>query len=214
MGNSDSSLMRAKKKEKYREVYNHAFEHRELLSSGANGATGRQLFIDWLQSSDEQTRRDSADISRREELYIEAQQQPKLQKWLDKWEWEEPLGSGASCFVRKARLKRNNHACAIKCMHTDNVSLGSVDKEMMENEVEVLKEIRHPNIVKLIDFFETEDFFFVVRGDSFTVRPFFIFILGNGISAPLLASFRYQQIQSIHCILINIIIVCGVCSRG
>uniref|UniRef100_A0A674GG09 Serine/threonine-protein kinase ULK3 n=1 Tax=Taeniopygia guttata TaxID=59729 RepID=A0A674GG09_TAEGU len=70
---------------------------------------------------------------------------------LDEFILTEPLGSGTYATVYKAYRKRDTReVVAIKCVNKRSLNRASV--ENLLTEIEILKTIRHPNIVELKDF--------------------------------------------------------------
>nr|XP_021402915.1 serine/threonine-protein kinase ULK3 [Lonchura striata domestica] len=70
---------------------------------------------------------------------------------LDEFILTEPLGSGTYATVYKAYRKRDTReVVAIKCVNKRSLNRASVENLLME--IEILKTIRHPNIVELKDF--------------------------------------------------------------
>ncbi|XP_018778830.1 serine/threonine-protein kinase ULK3 isoform X2 [Serinus canaria] len=70
---------------------------------------------------------------------------------LDEYILTEPLGSGTYATVYKAYRKRDTReVVAIKCVNKRSLNRASV--ENLLTEIEILKTIRHPNIVELKDF--------------------------------------------------------------
>ena len=70
------------------------------------------------------------------------------------------VGEGSFAVVLKGTRKETGETVAVKCI--DKSSLDEADLKALLQEVQILKELDHPNIVKLYDFYEEEDFFYVV----------------------------------------------------
>ena len=62
-------------------------------------------------------------------------------------------GDGAFAIVRKGISKKDGRAYAIK--YIDKVQLKEEDTEMLKSECEVLKSVRHPNVVRLFEIYDT-----------------------------------------------------------
>lgn len=63
----------------------------------------------------------------------------------DKYQLGRTLGSGVSCKVKLAKDKENNRY-AVKIMNKD------IDvKEMVDTELDALKQLSHPHIINLIE---------------------------------------------------------------
>jgi hypothetical protein len=81
------------------------------------------------------------------------------------------LGKGRFGEVREAVNKKTNEKMAIKVLKKEQMS--EKDKEKIRVEVDILKFCKNENIIKFEDFFENEEFFFIVEelvsgGDFFT----------------------------------------------
>ena len=62
--------------------------------------------------------------------------------------------------VKKAVHKASGQVVAVKCI--DRNGLPEEDEAALRQEVEIMRSLDHPNIVKLLDFFEEEKNFYVV----------------------------------------------------
>lgn len=78
-------------------------------------------------------------------------------KWIEHlYEWPEPeniLGRGASSLVRLVKRKSDGRYFAVKCIMKHEVLR---DKKRKLSELQLLQKMSHPNIVALLDVFETE----------------------------------------------------------
>ena len=72
---------------------------------------------------------------------------------------EEVLGEGAFSVVRPAIDRKSGERVAVKIV--DRASISASVEEDLKREISILQQLRHPNIVQLIDFFE-ESFSYVV----------------------------------------------------
>ncbi|ETW00901.1 CAMK/CAMK2 protein kinase, variant [Aphanomyces invadans] len=70
------------------------------------------------------------------------------------------IGKGGYSIVHKAVLKATGVEYAVKCIQRDK--LDSEDLARMAAEVNVLAQLKHPNIIQLFDFFEEEHFYYIV----------------------------------------------------
>ncbi|POW03970.1 hypothetical protein PSHT_11450, partial [Puccinia striiformis] len=74
--------------------------------------------------------------------------------------FEEVLGSGSFGFVKKAVwIPHGNLPVAVKCIKKKTLH-GNV--QVVHDEIKVLKGLNHPNVVKLYDWFESRDKFYLV----------------------------------------------------
>ena len=72
----------------------------------------------------------------------------------------ETIGKGGFAFVRRAKNRTTGQHVAIKIYQKQKMSEG--EKESMEVEMEVLKQLDHPNIIKLYEIFEEEKYICLV----------------------------------------------------
>ena len=72
----------------------------------------------------------------------------------------ETIGKGGFAFVRRAKNRTTGQPVAIKIYQKQKMSEG--EKESMEVEMEVLKQLDHPNIIKLYEIFEEEKYICLV----------------------------------------------------
>jgi len=75
------------------------------------------------------------------------------------YEFQETLGAGSFGTVRKAVVKETGEEVAIKIILKSRLK-GHL--EAVEREIRLLASISHPNIVRLIDWFETRHNFYIV----------------------------------------------------
>eukprot|EP00919_Chromeraceae_sp_WS-2016_P039003 GHVR01093141.1.p1 GENE.GHVR01093141.1~~GHVR01093141.1.p1 ORF type:complete len:523 (+),score=141.90 GHVR01093141.1:84-1652(+) len=98
----------------------------------------------------------SKDIKIRQGMFI-GERSGKL---TDKYKLLGKLGDGAFGFVRKAVLKDTSIVRAVKTIDKRTVEKG--DEQKLFAEVEVLRELDHPNIMKLFEFFEDSKYYHLV----------------------------------------------------
>ena len=73
---------------------------------------------------------------------------------------KEPIGKGAYGEVWKGKHTKTDAPRAIKKLNRNGI--GSISKKEVFNEIQTLKELDHPNIVKTFEYFETKDHFYLV----------------------------------------------------
>ena len=76
----------------------------------------------------------------------------------DEYELKEKLGEGAYGSVYKVQHKTTNYLRAIKAIKKKHV-----DYEEFNNEIEVLKALDHPNIIKLFDCYQDKRYYYMVE---------------------------------------------------
>ena len=81
----------------------------------------------------------------------------KNDNFIDEYELKEKLGEGGYGSVYKVLQKKTNYLRAVKA-----IKKKSVDKNEFINELEVLKTVDHPNIIKLFDCYYDRNFYYMV----------------------------------------------------
>ena len=89
----------------------------------------------------------------------------------DYYEVKETLGKGKFGLVKSATHKKTGKKVAVKVMSKKEMTLQDV--ELQRREIEILKMCQHPNIIRLLDIFENQDYIYIVMenlsgGDLFT----------------------------------------------
>ena len=67
---------------------------------------------------------------------------------------QRTIGKGSFATVRKAKNRVTNEYVAVKVLSKRKMAQDDVDS--LKNEIEIMRTVDHPNIVKMIDFFEDE----------------------------------------------------------
>ena len=67
---------------------------------------------------------------------------------------QRTIGKGSFATVRKAKNRQTNEYVAVKVL--SKRKMAQEDIESLKNEIEIMKTVDHPNIVRLVDFFEDE----------------------------------------------------------
>jgi hypothetical protein len=68
--------------------------------------------------------------------------------------------SGSFAVVKKCTHRKDNSVWAVKCI--DKSKLDKEDEDALKTEVEILERVRHPNIVKMRQVFDTPKVFYMV----------------------------------------------------
>ena len=74
---------------------------------------------------------------------------------------KEKIGEGTFSTVKLALNRQTNEKVAIKIMQKDKIILDE-DKKRLEREIQVLKILRHPNLVQLYSVIETEEKIYLI----------------------------------------------------
>mmetsp|Transcript_42350 Transcript_42350/g.64983 ORF Transcript_42350/g.64983 Transcript_42350/m.64983 type:complete len:129 (-) Transcript_42350:589-975(-) len=72
----------------------------------------------------------------------------------DTYKIEGTIGKGSFATVKKAKHRQTQERFAVKVLSKKKMT--EEDKIAMRTEIEILKQVDHPNIVKLIDVFEDD----------------------------------------------------------
>lgn len=123
--------------------------------------------------------------------------------FFNKYDIIEEIGEGAQAKVYLAQNKQNLNEFAVKVI--DKSSITPKDLNLIYNEIEIMNSIDHPNIVKMIEIFETKENIFIVlefmKGGELYERIIEkeIFTEQEAISAllPLLDALRYCHSKGI-----------------
>jgi serine/threonine protein kinase len=73
----------------------------------------------------------------------------------------EPLGQGAFSTVFHVKAKKTMDDFALKVIEKSRI-LNKKQKKSLQNEIDIQRSLKHPNIVKLFDFFEDESKFYLL----------------------------------------------------
>jgi serine/threonine protein kinase len=79
---------------------------------------------------------------------------------LDKYMILRKIGEGGFSKVYHAQCKKTKQDVAIKIIERKN--LDSEEAMYVQNEIQILSELDHPNVVKMIEYAETKDQIFIV----------------------------------------------------
>jgi serine/threonine protein kinase len=93
----------------------------------------------------------------KETTVLDTKDPPTFEKF---YTLDEKIQLGRCCVVWSGNSKENDRSYAIKVV--DRTKMDQAEDETVLNEVSLLKSLRHPNVVKLCDFFETPERFYIV----------------------------------------------------
>ncbi|GJC84867.1 serine/threonine-protein kinase srk1 [Colletotrichum liriopes] len=81
---------------------------------------------------------------------------------LERWELLEKMGDGAFSNVYRARDTTGEHPgeCAIKVVR--KYEMNSMQRANILKEVQIMRQLDHPNIIKLIDFSESRQYYYII----------------------------------------------------
>ena len=118
----------------------------------------------------------------------------------DEYDLKDKLGEGAYGCVYKVQQKGSNYFRAVKAIKKKNV-----DYDEFNNEIEVLKALDHPNIIKLFDCYQDKRYYYMVEefcsgGDLFDYiqkEKFFTEYKAGSIFNQLLSAVNHLHKKSI-----------------
>jgi len=70
------------------------------------------------------------------------------------------LGSGSFSVVKSACRRSDSQMVAVKCIK--RITLPPDEVEALKDEVSILRDLQHPNIIAMYDFYEEEEFYYLV----------------------------------------------------
>ncbi|KAK1709692.1 kinase-like domain-containing protein [Colletotrichum acutatum] len=81
---------------------------------------------------------------------------------LERWELVEKMGDGAFSNVYRARDTSGEHSgeCAIKVVR--KYEMNSMQRANILKEVQIMRQLDHPNIIKLVDFSESRQYYYII----------------------------------------------------
>ena len=82
-------------------------------------------------------------------------------KFSDYYELKEVIGKGKFGVVNLGIHKKTQQQVAVKIINKDSIKT-TEDKELVRIEIGILKLCHHPNVVRLLDHLENEDYIFIV----------------------------------------------------
>lgn len=110
---------------------------------------------------------------------------------------EKPIGKGGFCVVYKAIFKQTKKVYALKIINKSMLNKEE-DLKNINNEVKIMNEISHPNLLKLVTYFEDENNIYIIlplcqNGQLFDLvhRP------KKRIPSIIFKKYLYQTIQAI-----------------
>uniref|UniRef100_A0A0G4HAB5 Calcium-dependent protein kinase 1 n=1 Tax=Chromera velia CCMP2878 TaxID=1169474 RepID=A0A0G4HAB5_9ALVE len=120
----------------------------------------------------------------------------KAEKLSDRYKLLSKIGDGAFGFVRKAVQKDTGIVRAIKTIDKRTVEKGD-EKEKLFAEVQVLRKLDHPNIMKLFEFYEDSKYYHLVM-ELYTGGELFDKIIKeNRLDEPTAAMYLKQVLSGI-----------------
>ncbi|KAK9447361.1 kinase-like domain-containing protein [Limtongia smithiae] len=141
---------------------------------GSSAAAGYSPDMEYIE------RKDNYNAAIQQIVAEESAQSSKLPVYpgLDQWKLLEKMGDGAFSNVYKAQHRDTGEIAAIKVVRKYDITseannrhhLGAeakkqqktVDRSTILKEVSILRQLNHPNIVQLLDFFESDLYYYII----------------------------------------------------
>jgi len=90
-------------------------------------------------------------------MMVEEQKESHYKEITEYYALGEEIGRGSFSVVRRGRNKETGKAYAIKCIQKKFIKL-----HLLEREIKIMKKLKHPHILPLIEVFENKDYIFLV----------------------------------------------------
>ncbi|KAL0108186.1 hypothetical protein PUN28_015038 [Cardiocondyla obscurior] len=113
---------------------------------------------------------------------------PTSTRFSDNYDLKEELGKGAFSVVRRCVQKSTGHEFAAKIINTKKLS--NRDFQKLEREARICRKLQHPNIVRLHDSIQEENFHYLV----------FDLVTGGELFEDIVAREFYSEADASHCI--------------
>lgn len=118
----------------------------------------------------------------------------------------QKLGEGSYGYVRLATHKTSNQKRAIKTVKKETITKDLKERAKFMAEIDILKRLDHPNILKLYEFYEDEHNYHLVTEYLQGGELFDFIIKSKLLSEPLAATFMKQLFGAVaYCHSINIV---------
>ncbi|XP_011500180.1 PREDICTED: calcium/calmodulin-dependent protein kinase type II alpha chain isoform X2 [Ceratosolen solmsi marchali] len=109
-------------------------------------------------------------------------------RFSDNYDLKEELGKGAFSVVRRCVQKSTNNEFAAKIINTKKLS--TRDFQKLEREARICRKLQHPNIVRLHDSIQEENYHYLV----------FDLVTGGELFEDIVAREFYSEADASHCI--------------
>ena len=119
---------------------NQSSSHRSSASSGRNSSSSSSQYQQQQQQQQKHRRR----LTKKQSTFNETYELIPTSK---------PLGHGIAGQVHKCYHRSTSHLCAVKVIHKATVNR----HDRLKREMSILKQLHHPNIIRMYDCYETED---------------------------------------------------------
>ena len=107
------------------------------------------------------------------------------------------LGEGAFGKVEKVRHKISREIRAMKVIHKDQIQLGSEEEKALINEINIVKTLDHPNIMKVFEYYNNDNCLFIIS-ELLSGGELFDKIKENKFLKEEVCAYLMKQIFSAH----------------
>lgn len=115
------------------------------------------------------------------------------------------MGKGSFATVRKGRVRATGEKVAVKII--SKRKMNDDDRSALQNEIDILKQVDHPNIVKMFDVFEDDKYIYIVMEllgggelfDQILKKEKFSELEARDVVAPIFDALTYcHQLGIVH----------------
>jgi len=117
------------------------------------------------------------------------------ENFFDNYEMIETIGKGNYSQVNLGKNIKTNEQVAIKIIQKKSIALDII--ESVRNEIDILKFISHKNIIKCLDYFETNDYIFIIL-EYLEFGCLADYIVENDLSEKSVANITYQIADALN----------------
>ena len=101
------------------------------------------------------------DLEIKKQFVLKIKEAIGYMKFSDYYELKEVIGKGKFSVVNLGIHKKTQQRVAVKIINKDSIKTVE-DKELVRIEIGILKLCHHPNVIRLLDHLENEDYIFIV----------------------------------------------------
>ncbi len=116
------------------------------------------------------------------------------ENFFDYYEMIDSIGEGSTSEVKLGKNHKTNEKVAIKIIRKEEIS--SEGLESVRNEIDILKFINHPNIIRFFDYFENSEYIFIVF-EYISIGNLESFMESTALNETIVAKITYQIADAI-----------------
>ena len=115
----------------------------------------------------------------------------RVGKLRDKYKISRKIGEGAFSSVRRLKIRATGEKRAVKTVHKKSIKTEE-ERQMVFNEVRILKSLDHPNIIRLHEFYQDEKNYYIITELCSGGELFERIISAGSISEAVAAEYMQQ----------------------